>query len=174
MTIEEKAECIKRYCLGDAESDNAGCPNCPLEGRITCWADTDFPEVIESNYDTLVKAGLISAPGDAVPKLDAITPSLDGGIPKPVLGHRPAENDMVNHPFHYVQGGIECIDALTAMITPYNDPNDAALSWQVVKYIWRHPFKSKPLEDLQKAEFYIKRLIKLYEEKERCLPDANT
>jgi len=146
MTIEEKAECIKRYCMGDGESDHAACLNCPLEGQITCWVDTDFPDVIESNYETLLNAGLISAP-------------------KPVLGLRPAGDDMVNHPSHYTQGGIECIDALTAMITPYNDPNDAVLSWQVVKYIWRHPFKSKPLEDLQKAEFYLKRLIKLYEEK---------
>lgn len=74
--------------------------------------------------------------------------------------------DMVNHPPHYTQGGIECIDALTAMITPYEDPNDAALSWQVVKYIWRHPFKAKPLEDLKKAQFYLNRLIGHYEKKE--------
>lgn len=75
-------------------------------------------------------------------------------------------NDPVNHPSHYTQGGIECIDALTAMITPYEDPNDAALTWQVGKYIWRHPFKAKPIEDLRKAEFYLQRLIKYLEEKE--------
>lgn len=75
----------------------------------------------------------------------------------------PTEPDMVNHPPHYTQGGIECIDALTAMISPYKDPNDAALSWQVVKYIWRHPFKGKPLEDLKKARYYLDRLIQRYE-----------
>lgn len=74
--------------------------------------------------------------------------------------------DVVKHPSHYTQGGIECIDALTAMITPYEDPNDAALSWQVGKYIWSHPFKKKPLEDLKKARYYLDRLIRLYEEKE--------
>lgn len=77
-----------------------------------------------------------------------------------------AEPDMVNHPPHYTQGGIECIDALTAMISPYEDPNDAALTWQVVKYMWRHPFKSRPLEDLKKAQFYLNRLIARYEEKQ--------
>ena len=77
-------------------------------------------------------------------------------------------NDMVNHPSHYTQGGIECIDALTAMVSPYSDANDAALSWQVVKYIWRHPFKHKPLEDLQKARWYLDRLIALYQAKESC------
>ena len=76
------------------------------------------------------------------------------------------KNDPVNHPSHYTQGGIECIDALTAMITPYEDPNDAALTWQVGKYIWRHPFKNKPIEDLKKARFYLERLITYLEEKE--------
>lgn len=75
-------------------------------------------------------------------------------------------DDMVNHPRHYTQGGIECIDALTAMVTPYEDPNDAALSWQVVRYIWRHPFKFNPLEDLKKAQFYLNRLITHWEKKE--------
>jgi len=50
------------------------------------------------------------------------------------------------------------------MVTPYKDPIDASLSWQVVKYIWRHPFKNKPLEDLKKAQFYLNRLISHYEE----------
>ena len=68
-------------------------------------------------------------------------------------------HDPVNHPSHYTQAGIECSDALTAMVSGYTDPNDAALTWQVGKYIWRHPFKGKPLEDLKKARFYLDRLI---------------
>lgn len=74
--------------------------------------------------------------------------------------------DNVNSPAHYTQGNIECIDALTAMISGYGDVNDAALSWQIVKYIWRHPLKGKPIEDLKKAEFYLKRLIKYMEVKD--------
>lgn len=73
------------------------------------------------------------------------------------------KNDAVNHPAHYTQGGIECIDALSAMVTGYPDPVNATLAWQVVKYIWRHPFKGKPLEDLKKARFYLDRLIDKYE-----------
>ena len=67
--------------------------------------------------------------------------------------------DNVNHPSHYNQGGIECIDALNAMVTGYPDPVCAVLAWQVVKYIWRHPFKANPVEDLNKAQFYLDRLI---------------
>ena len=73
--------------------------------------------------------------------------------------------DMVNHPSHYTQGGIECIDALNAMVSEYKDSVDACLSWQVVKYIWRHPFKNNPIEDLKKAKFYLDRLITRYEDK---------
>lgn len=75
-------------------------------------------------------------------------------------------NDAVNHPSHYTQGGIECIDALTAMISAYEDPNDAALAWQVVKYVWRHPFKNNPVQDLEKARFYLDRLLRHLSEKQ--------
>lgn len=73
-------------------------------------------------------------------------------------------NDPVNHPSHYTQGGIECIDALTSMISGFQDPNDAALSWQVVKYVWRHPHKGKPVQDLEKARWYLDRLIRYEKE----------
>ena len=75
--------------------------------------------------------------------------------------------DMVNHPSHYNQGGIEAIDALNAMVTGYEDAVDASLSWQIVKYIWRHPFKDKPLEDVKKAQFYLNKLIEYLEKEEK-------
>lgn len=76
------------------------------------------------------------------------------------------EEDMVNQPAHYTSGGIECADALDAMVSAYPDPNAAALAWQVGKYIWRHPLKWNPLEDLKKARWYLDRLIAHYEKKE--------
>ena len=69
------------------------------------------------------------------------------------------EIDMVNHPAHYTAGNVECIDALESMSVGYQDTVQAALAWQVVKYIWRSPLKRKQLEDLQKAQFYLNRLI---------------
>ncbi len=76
------------------------------------------------------------------------------------------KKDFVNHPSHYANTKIECIDALEAMVEPYKDTIDATLSWQVVKYIWRHPFKFDTLEDLQKAGWYLDRLIAYYKSKE--------
>lgn len=66
--------------------------------------------------------------------------------------------DMVQHPPHYTAGPIECIDALESMVMGYQDPVEAGLAWQVVKYIWRSPLKGKQAEDLDKAAFYLNRL----------------
>lgn len=77
---------------------------------------------------------------------------------------KPAEN-AVEHPTHYCQGSIECIDALNAMVEGWDNPVAAVLAWQTVKYIWRHPFKGKPMEDIKKAKFYLERLVKQYERK---------
>lgn len=74
------------------------------------------------------------------------------------------DQDYVNHPNHYANNRIECIDCLESMVEPFTDSIDATLSWQIVKYIWRHPFKWNPTEDLKKAKFYLDRLIKYYEE----------
>lgn len=73
-----------------------------------------------------------------------------------------AENahDAVNHPAHYTAGGVECIDAIAAALTKYENPMDAWLVGQVIKYLWRAPLKGKYREDIRKAQFYLNRLCK--------------
>lgn len=67
-------------------------------------------------------------------------------------------NDAVNHPSHYTDGGIETIDFIEAKKLPYHLGN-------AVKYISRAGKKdqNKTIEDLQKAEWYIERYIKVLE-----------
>lgn len=65
--------------------------------------------------------------------------------------------DMVNHPPHYTQGGVECIDAIEASMSP--EEFAGFLKGQVVKYMWRFEKKWNPVEDLKKASFYLERLI---------------
>ena len=79
---------------------------------------------------------------------------------KPADG-KPEEttNDMVQHPAHYTTGGIECIDALNSMMQGYKTADTGALAWQIVKYIWRAPLKGNMAQDLDKAKFYLCRLI---------------
>lgn len=67
------------------------------------------------------------------------------------------EEDVVNRPSHYTQGGIECIEAIKASMTP--EEYKGFLKGQVIKYIWRYRLKGKPAEDLKKAQFYLIRLI---------------
>lgn len=67
--------------------------------------------------------------------------------------------DPVNHPSHYTAGGVECIDAITAALCKYEDPVDAWLAGQVIKYLWRAPLKGKYKEDIEKAQFYLNRLV---------------
>ena len=66
-------------------------------------------------------------------------------------------NDVVNHPSHYTQGGIECIDAITAA-TVGKTGIEAVCVANVVKYLWRYEEKNGP-EDVKKARWYLERLI---------------
>ena len=64
--------------------------------------------------------------------------------------------DMVNSPPHYNQTGIECIQAISAAT---DNGFKYYLQGNVMKYLWRFDYKDKPLEDLQKAKWYLDRLI---------------
>lgn len=72
--------------------------------------------------------------------------------------------DMVNHPSHYTQGGIECIDALKAA-TVSKTGIEAVCTANAIKYLWRYEEKNG-IEDVKKARWYIDRLIRELEEKE--------
>ena len=64
--------------------------------------------------------------------------------------------DMVNSPPHYNQTGIECIHAISAAT---DNGFKYYLQGNVMKYLWRFDYKDKPLEDLQKAKWYLDKLI---------------
>ena len=68
-------------------------------------------------------------------------------------------NDVVNHPDHYTDGGIETIDFIEAKKLPYHLGN-------AVKYISRAGKKDpeKTVEDLKKAVWYINRYISKLED----------
>ena len=60
--------------------------------------------------------------------------------------------DQVSHPKHYNShpSGIECITIVEHMNFCLGN---------AIKYVWRAGLKGDELEDLKKAEFYIKREI---------------
>jgi len=63
------------------------------------------------------------------------------------------EVDIINHPPHYTSNpsGIECIDVVEHMT--YN-------LGAAVKYIWRCGLKDDPIQELEKARWYLAREIK--------------
>ena len=66
------------------------------------------------------------------------------------------KEDLVNNPKHYNQGEIECIDAIRAAT---NEGYGYYLQGNILKYVWRYRYKGG-VEDLEKAKFYLDRLIK--------------
>lgn len=67
--------------------------------------------------------------------------------------------DEVHHPDHYNAGGeIECIDAIEAAVSGLSG-KDSFLTGQCLKYLWRWRLKGAPLKDLEKARWYLDRLI---------------
>ena len=71
---------------------------------------------------------------------------------------------MVNSPPHYNMGGIECIDAIEASMTP--EAFKGYLKGNIQKYMWRYEAK-KGVEDLKKAEWYLNKMLEAMEEKHK-------
>ncbi len=70
----------------------------------------------------------------------------------------PVLSDTVNHPSHYSDGKIECIEAIEAQLTP--EEYRGYLKGNVAKYVWRERHKGG-IESLKKAQWYLDRLINL-------------
>ncbi len=86
-----------------------------------------------------------------------------GGLEKPTIAKTVKKkakeklfSDVVNSPAHYTYGGIETIDFIEAKQLNYHCGN-------VVKYVSRAGKKGERLEDLRKAQWYLKREIERFE-----------
>ena len=64
--------------------------------------------------------------------------------------------DNVQHPTHYTTGGIECIQAIKASMSP--EEYQGYLKGNLQKYVWRYRHKNG-VEDLKKAQVYLNWLI---------------
>lgn len=70
----------------------------------------------------------------------------------------PNDNDMVNHPPHYISGnGLETIDVIEAFTSDL-EGIEAVCTANIIKYIcrWKH---KNGIQDLEKAQWYLKKLI---------------
>ena len=68
--------------------------------------------------------------------------------------------DLVNKPPHYNKGGVEAIDYIKQQL---GKGFPAYLEGSAIKYIHRYKYKDQNIQDLQKAKWYIEKLIEYYE-----------
>lgn len=68
-------------------------------------------------------------------------------------------DDPVNHPPHYTQCEIECIDAMAILFGKEAVATFCKLN--AFKYKYRAPFKGSQEEDLKKADWYLKKAKEL-------------
>lgn len=64
--------------------------------------------------------------------------------------------DMVNHPPHYNQGGIETIVAVKAQLT--SEEYRGFLKGTIAVYMWRERHKNGN-EDIKKANWFMQKLL---------------
>lgn len=50
------------------------------------------------------------------------------------------QNDAVQHPAHYTQSGVECIEAIEAALG--EEQFKGYLRGNIMKYLWRYPYKN--------------------------------
>jgi|TARA_R110002012_G_scaffold168659_1_gene332202 hypothetical protein len=71
--------------------------------------------------------------------------------------------DPVNNPAHYSLGeGIECIDYIKQVLTP--EEFKGYCHGNLIKYQHRHGYKNKPVEDMEKAEWYLRKMLEAMKE----------
>ena len=68
------------------------------------------------------------------------------------------KHDNVHSPSHYMHGKKETIDVIRDAME--GDEYHGYLKGNILKYVARYKFKGEPLEDLQKAQGYLNRLLK--------------
>ena len=132
--IEEMREALRNYCWGTP------CEECML-------------------YDSKASCGTRSWEDDECVKEDFYTlHPEERPLPPKLVEDFITLRDMVNHPDHYCQGGMECIDEMVMIFGKEAVKHFCVCN--VWKYRKRALFKNGE-EDLKKADWYINKYKEL-------------
>lgn len=71
--------------------------------------------------------------------------------------HNMSDYDPVNKPMHYALSGIECIEYIKERLTP--EEFKGYCHGNLIKYQHRHNYKGKPVEDMEKARYYLEKML---------------
>ena len=154
MTRKEKEIILYHYC----DNRTFNCTECPLSKKYDKETN-EYTDTYACVFDEM-SDDMLNKCYNWYKELDPAACENDEGD----CCNKESNVDMVNHPSHYTQGGIECIDALNAA-TVSKTGIEAVCTANVIKYLWRYEEKNG-IEDVKKARWYIDRLIKELEEKE--------
>ena len=134
MTLEQKQERIDAWCderWGEGYENDA-CGGCPFDHADSWCHRGNHTDLTEIECDEIMAQ----------------------------IGITPNE-DPVNHPSHYTQGGMECIDEMQLVFGKLAIMYFCLLNaW---KYRKRAPFKGKPEEDMAKSDWYLAKYKELKE-----------
>lgn len=72
--------------------------------------------------------------------------------------------DMIKHPPHYTRFSFEVIEIIDEVV-PYYDSTISGHVQNVIKYLFRAPFKGSLLDDMMKARFYLDHAIDIVQDK---------
>ena len=154
MTRKEKEIILYHYC----DNRTFNCTECPLSKKYDKETN-EYTDTYACVFDEM-SDDMLNKCYNWYKELDQASCENDEDI----CCNREPNVDMVNHPSHYIQGGIECIDALKAA-TVSKTGIEAVCTANAIKYLWRYEEKNG-IEDVKKARWYIDRLIRELEEKE--------
>ena len=148
MTRKEKEIILYHYC----DNRTFNCTECPLSKKYDKetneYTDTYACVFDEMSDDMLNKVYNWYKELDPASCENAEAECCD----------KEPDIDMVNHPSHYTQGGIECIDCIKSA-TIGKVGIEAFCVGNAIKYLFRYEEKNG-IEDVKKARWYIDRLIK--------------
>ena len=153
MTRKEKEIILYNYC----DNKTFNCTECPLSKKYDKETD-EYTDTYACVFDEM-SDNMLNKVYNWYKELD---PAACENA-KDRCCNKDPNVDMVNHPDHYTQGRIECIDALKAA-TVSKTGIEAVCTANAIKYLWRYEEKNG-IEDVKKARWYIDRLIKELEEK---------
>jgi len=148
-TIKEVAKATKSseaYVYYVRWTDKKGKPT-PKKAKKKAVYKSDRSKIVQAVFETKKALDAIEAKPVELLRMDTNGHLRLGTVtPKTKI-------DVVNHPPHYTAGGVETLDFIEAKDLNYRLGN-------VVKYVSRAGKKdTDPVQDLEKAMFYLKREI---------------
>jgi hypothetical protein len=148
MTRDEKVNALEDYC----DSKCQKCEECELIKKYDEETD-EYTDTYACVFDEM-SDDMLNKCYNWYKELEPTACEDDEGD----CCNKEPDVDMVNHPSHYNQGGIECIDCIKSAIVG-KVGIEAFCVGNAIKYLFRYEEKNG-IEDVKKARWYIDRLIK--------------